>query len=180
MIEGFMEAPVANAFGVLGAVCGAIWPLFRTRRSMLLVQSLIAAGISVHYILLGAYTGAMVNMLAGLQALAAIPLGHRPEFRKVYLLTLPLLAVGVAATWSGLPSVFAACGMALVSLGRYQIDTMRFRLLLFASIPFWMGHNALVWSVPGLISDALGAVFVSFTILRERRALRRPVAQAGE
>jgi hypothetical protein len=180
MIDGFMEAPVANALGVIGAICGAIWPLFRTRRSMLLVQSLIAVFFTAHYVLLGAYTGAMVNMLAGLQALAAIPLGHRPEFRKIYILTLPLLAAGVAATWNGPASVFAAIGMALVSLGRYQIDTMRFRLMLFSSIPFWIGHNALVWSVPGLISDTLGTIFIALAIIRERRALRQPVPQPGE
>jgi hypothetical protein len=180
MIEGFLEAPLANTLGLLGAICGAVWPLFRTRRNMLLAQLMIAVFFSAHYLIVGAYTGALVNMLAGLQALAAIPLGHRPEFRRIYILTLPLLAAGVAVTWSGMPSVFAALGMVLVSLGRYQVDPMRFRLLLFASIPFWMGHNLLVWSIPGLISDVLGAIFNAWIIVRERRAARQPLPQAGD
>jgi hypothetical protein len=71
------------------------------------------------------------------------------------VLTLPLTAVALALTWHGLPSCFAALGLTLTSLGRYQIAVMRFRALILASIPAWSLHNVLVGSIPGLLSDGL-------------------------
>jgi hypothetical protein len=52
----------------------------------------------VHYAGIGALTGGVMALLAGAQALAAIPLGSRPGFRFVYLLTLPLIVAAVVAT----------------------------------------------------------------------------------
>jgi hypothetical protein len=105
--------------------------------------------------MIGATTGASMTALACLQALAAIPLGTRPGFRIVYLAILPVIAAAMLASWHGLPSFFAALGLALTSVGRYQLDAGRFRTLILSSIPAWSAHNLLVGSVPGLCSDAM-------------------------
>jgi hypothetical protein len=170
------DLTAADAFGALGTIFGATWSLFRSRRGMLLAQAMIGILFGLHYALLGAYTGSLMNALAALQALAAIPLGTRPEFRKVYLLTLPLIAGGLWLTWTGLPSLFAALGMTLISIGRYQTDPVRFRMCMSFAIPNWAVHNWMVWSVPGLISDAFGLLFNVINTVRDVRARRAPAA----
>ncbi|HZH25690.1 MAG TPA: YgjV family protein [Azospirillaceae bacterium] len=180
MIEAFLEAPAANILGLLGAVLGATWPLYRSRNGMLLAQVAVAAAFTGHYVLIGgAMTAALMNILAGLQALAAIPLGTRPGFRRVYLLTLPLIAAGTVYTWNGWPSVFAAVAMTLLSIGRYQTDTMRFRVLVGLTLPFWFGNNVLVGSVPGMLSDMFGTLFNAMNLLRDHRARRAATVPAA-
>lgn len=122
---------------------------------MLLIQAVSGLCFVLHYALIGAFTGSLMNVLAMLQALAAIPLGEKPGFRVVYLLTLPAIALGLGLTWNGWPSVFASLGMAGIAVGRYQTRVLPFRVILVSTVPLWTGHNLLVGSLPGLLSDAL-------------------------
>ena len=153
----FTPAPdlTANLLGACGILANFAWPLFHRREAMLAAQATGCAFFMAHFAIIDARTGAVMAAFAGLQALLAVPLGTRPGFRVVYLLTLPLTAAALVVTWHGLPSLFAAVGLTLTSLGRYQIVVMRFRTLILASIPAWTIHNVLVGSVPGLLSDAL-------------------------
>jgi hypothetical protein len=164
---------VANLLGACGILANFAWPLFHRRESMLAAQAAGCVFFTAHFALIDATTGAVMATFAGLQALAAIPLGARPGFRVVYLLTLPLTAAALAVTWHGLPSLFAAIGLTLTSLGRYQIVVLRFRTLILASIPAWALHNVLVGSIPGLLSDALTLASGGWVLLsayqRERR-----------
>jgi hypothetical protein len=144
---------------------------------MLLAQVGVSVFFAAHYLLTGATTGAVMNGLAMMQALLAIPLGERPGFRVAYLATLPVIAAAVALSWSGLPSAFAAAGFALVSLGRYQLSTIRFRALLLVAVAPWAAHNVAVGSVPGLIADACALVTGALAL---RYALRHPDPRAED
>lgn len=149
---------VIQAIGLIGSAGGMAWPLFRTRAGMLVAQLVANLAFTVHFLLLEAATAAVMNGLSALQVGAALPLGQRPAFRWLYLAVLPLIAVALAVTWNGLPSLFAAAGAALISIGRYQTNVLRFRVLMTVALPLWLGHNALVGSVPGMLSDVTGLV----------------------
>jgi hypothetical protein len=162
----------ALLLGLAGVLLNILWPLRRGRRAMLVLQALSGLCFASHYVMIGAFTGSLMNGMAALQALAAIPLGTRPGFRAVYLLTLPAIALGLALTWTGWASAWAALGMAGISLGRYQTRVLSFRLVLLAAVPCWIGHNLLVGSLPGLLSDTLVTVSSAVGLrrfLRERR-----------
>ena len=166
---------LASLLGYSGVLCNIVWPLFRGRTTMLIVQGLGAVGFALHYLFLGAETASLLLTMAALQAFVAIPLGKRAGFRVVYLATIPAIALIMALSWHGTASLFASLGLATISLGRYQLDVVRFRALLVACIPFWVVHNLIVWSVPGLMSDATsfaaGAWMLAVT-MREERAIR--------
>ena len=134
---------------------------------MLLAQMMVSSFFGVHYALEGATTGAAMNGLALVQALLAIPLGERPGFRVAYLVTLPIIGSALVLTWAGVPSAFAAAGFALISLGRYQLSTGRFRVFLLGAVPCWMVHNALVGSAPGLIADTCTLFTSGWMIYKE-------------
>lgn len=173
MFEAFAAAPFAHAVGFAGTAAGICWPLFCGRCGMLLAQLVAGAAFAAHFALLGAETGAVMNVLATLQVAAAIPLGTRPGFRVVYLALLPIIAVAAMLTWNGTPSLLAAFGLAFVSLSRYQIAVVPFRLFMAAALPCWFGHNLLVGSVPGMISDVTGTV-INLWMLARLGVLRLP------
>lgn len=172
----------AVAIGFLGTIAGMLWPLAPSRVGMLVAQGIAGALFTVHYALIGAWTGGALNALATLQVVAAIPLGTRSGFRRVYLLTIPVLALLMAVTWHGWPSAFAAAAMALMSLGRYQLDEARFRACFLAALPCWFGHNFLVGSVPGMVSDTMGMANNSLMfahLLWRRRKAQQTADAAG-
>lgn len=164
----------AQLVGLCGMLGGMLWPFFRTRRAMLLVQLVPCLGFALHFSLVGAPTAAALNGLAALQVLAALALGTWPAFRLVYLLILPVIAAVMAVTWTGLPSVFAAAGMALISLARYQTRVAVFRGTMLVALPCWFVHNCLVGSIPGMVSDLTGVAVNAWMLLRDRTAPRPP------
>jgi hypothetical protein len=48
MLIAVWDKPAASAFALLGAICLVGWPLCRTRRGMLVVQTGIGLGFGVH------------------------------------------------------------------------------------------------------------------------------------
>lgn len=166
MLDAYLMDPLAQSIGLVGTIGGMAWPLFRGRLGMLVVQLVPSLCFAIHYWMLGAPTGSVMNVLSGLQILAAIPLGSRPEFRVVYLLLLPVIAAATALTWIGVPSVFAAVATALISLSRYQTAVVPFRLCMAIALPCWFGHNFLVGSVPGMISDCVGMAINGWMLVR--------------
>ncbi|MGH1362796.1 MAG: YgjV family protein [Calditrichia bacterium] len=160
-----------DLLGYIGIVMNFLWPLFRKRAVMLIVQTIGALFFVAHFFSLGAKTGALMALIAAAQAVLAIPLESKPEFRKIYLLTLPVIAIMVAISWSGWPSVFCAIAMIIISIGRYQTNVMQFRLYLIVAEFFWIAHNILVGSIPGLVSDAVTLTSGISMYFRERRVM---------
>ncbi len=177
MIASLADRPLATAFGLMGMACLIAWPLFATRTRMLLAQIGIGVGMGIHFFLLGAWTGALMNGLSALQTAAAIPLADRPGLRKLYLALVPVIGVAAALTWNGWPSLFAALGMTLLTVGRMQTDTRAMRILLLAAIPFWAAHDLMVGSVPGLAADALSLCTGLWSL--RRPAVKPPVEAAA-
>lgn len=175
MFEQIAGIDLPNALGCAGAGVGMMWPLRRGRTAILIAQIVSNILFTAHYLMLGADTGAALSVMSVLQAAAAIPLGERPGFRCVYLATLPVIAGSLVLTWNGAPSVFASLGTALVSVGRYQTDVFRMRLILFTAGPGWFIHNLIVWSVPGMVTDVTCAALNARVLLRMFRKRRYPV-----
>lgn len=176
---GLSTADLAAAAGYAGVVTSIIWALFKNRTTILVVQLIGSLLFCVHWALLGAQTALVMTAVSVAQVAAAIPLGHRPSFRYVYIATVPVTAVLMAATWNGLPSFLAMLGTAVLSVGRYQVNTMALRVILLIAGPFWFAHNAMVGSTPGMVSDSLSFLVNGVTILRmlaEQRGARAPVA----
>ena len=158
-----------DLLGYIGIAMNFLWPLFRKRAVMLLLQAVGAFFFTAHFGLHGATTGARMALVDGAQALLAIPLEKKPYFRNIYLLTIPVIALLVIISWNGLSSVFCAIAMIIISIGRYQTNVLQFRLYLILAEFFWVGHNILVVSIPGLVSDAVTLSSGIWMYLKERR-----------
>ncbi|WP_148219313.1 YgjV family protein [Azospirillum sp. B510] len=165
---------VAQLFGFCGTLGGMLWPFFRSRTGMLLVQLVPCLCFALHFAMVGAPTGAALNGLAALQVAAALALGSRPGFRIVYLAILPVIALAMALTWTGVPSAFAAAGTALISIARYQTEVTRFRGTMLVALPCWFLHNCLVGSLPAMVSDLTGIVVNGWKLLRGSRLAPPP------
>lgn len=172
--------PEANLVGIACVILGSTWPLYRTRTGMLWAQAALHVAFSLHFFLLGAHSGSLMNALGLGQVLAAIPLGEKPGFKRLYIAILPIIAAAAAFTWQGLSSVFAALGLALFSLARYQMNTMALRVLMIAAIVSWTLHDILVVSIPALTTDTLSLATSLFMIRRERRLQRALAALQAE
>lgn len=166
----------ADVFGYAGVVANVAW-LMMSRRSRFLAGQAIACGLmAAHFWLLESVTGAAVMLVAGLTASLAIPLGAHPRFKLVYVASASLAPLLVYLSWQGGSSAFSAAVLVVVCVANYQIDEVRQRGLLLLALLAWAVHNALIGSIPALISNGI-ALVVSVTMLL--RAVRSRHDGAG-
>jgi len=169
----FQENPLAVAFGAAGLFCQLIWPLFQDRRAIMTAQFGIGADYSMHYALLGAWSGAGVAGLGATQSALAFFAGDRPWLRNVGYVFLPVVGLIGYLTWSGIESAFALAAVTLIMVGRMQSDTLRLRILLLTAAPFGMAYDIAVGAAPALIGGIVSAIIAVTMLVREIRS-RRP------
>lgn len=167
--QGNHRMDIATTFGVLGVFANTLWPLIKPRKLMLMGQVLACALMGIHFSLLGASTGAMVLLVAGIQALLAVPLESHPKFKKVYLLSLLLTPFVCWYSWQGIPSIFSSLALLFFCIGNLQVGTKSMRIFLILCIFGWIGHNLLIGSYPALVSNGLALITSTYGLYREYR-----------
>jgi hypothetical protein len=172
-LDVFQQNPLAAAFGTAGLFCQLIWPVFRARRAIMTAQFGIGADYSLHYALLGAWSGAGVAGLGATQSALAFFAGDRPWLRHVGYVFLPVVGVIGYLTWSGIESAFALAAVTLIMVGRMQGDTLRLRILLLAAAPFGMSYDIAVSALPALVGGIVSTIIAVGMLVREIRS-RRP------
>jgi hypothetical protein len=158
---------LSTVFGISGVVANASWPLIKQRKFLLIGQVIACIFMFAHFWLLGAYTGASVMAVAGIQASLAIPLEAHPKFRSVYLASLLLTPLVAWLSWHGLPSVFSTLALVFFCIGNLQINTKRLRILLLFCLFCWVGHNLLILSYPALASNFIALCTSIYGLSRE-------------
>ncbi|MFL7903598.1 YgjV family protein [Azospirillum argentinense] len=166
-----MTVPLlSDLAGAAGFVLVALWPWLSGRRALLAGQGASAAAFALHYLLIGAGTGAAMSGLSVLQVATAWP-DDRPQWcRALYVATVPLLAVLAVSTWAGWPSACAAAGMILATAARWSRSALLLRALFLAAGACWVAHDLLTGSTFGLAADLLCMVGLVYGALRDRRA----------
>ena len=167
-----LSDPLAAGFGCAGLLCQLLWPVFRARRTMLAAQLGAGLDYALHYLLLDAWTGALICLVGATQTGVAIVATPRQRALLAVTAFLPAGALVTALTWSGAASAFALGALALTMTGRLQTDTLRMRVLLLAAAPLSMAHDVAVGSFPALCGGMIAASVASTMLLRELR-LRR-------
>jgi len=166
---------LASVFGFAGVAANLTWPLMRKRTALLAWQVIACFFMLIHFELLSARSGALIMLVAGFQAALAIPLGHSPRFRLVYLGSLALTPVVCFLSWQGPQSAFTALALAIVCLANFQLNQVHQRALLITAIFAWVAHNMVVGSIPGLVSNGLAFCVSAVMLFRVYRASRAAV-----
>lgn len=155
MISFIPENAPACVAGVLALICLTVWPLFRTRRSILIVQ--LGAGVCfmAHYAFLGLLSPSLVNLLGSVQTLAALYSVRHARLNQIGYGLIPLMAMVGVICWTGPVSGLSVIAMVLIAFGRMQTNEWALRLLILAGGVFWIAHDFLVQSWIALTADIL-------------------------
>lgn len=159
--------------GTVGLLAQLTWPLMRTRRGILGVQAAIGLGYGTQYALLGAWSGAAVAWLGGVQTLLVLFLGAGFT-RTIAIVVFPTLLLIGATTWNGIPTLLALIACGLIMLGRLQQDTLSLRKLQLAAAPVGAAHDLLVGALPALAGAFASAVIAALALRREVVSRRKP------
>jgi hypothetical protein len=136
---------------------------FNNRRTILRIQ--IASGLvwAVHYLLLGALTGALMNGLLS---------GRNYFFEKyrgkriILWISLAVLLSAGLLSWKDWSSILPILGSSIGTIAMWQKKPTHIRLLMLAVPPLWFVYNAINGSFPGMLGDTVTFTSVLVGIYR--------------
>ena len=169
------EHPVAQSLGLVALAVTVLSYQARTTRGIALRQAVGSFFWTAHMLLLGAWTGGLLNLLGLVRGSVYSQRGERAwASRPFWPWLFGALCVGAAA-WSGLaqgegPRLFLSASAQC--LGCYALWTFRVRLarwLLVAVSLLWLVYDALSGSIPGTLCEVFSQVSLCVAIVRNRR-----------
>jgi len=155
MPSSFLDNPAASAAGFLALVGLTAWPLFSSRRGILLAQLGAGVAFACHYALLGIFAPSLVNVLGSVQTGAALFSTRSEAMNRIGYGLIPLMIGAGIYFWTGPTSALCVAAMGLIALGRMQTSQWTLRLLILAGGVFWSAHDYLVESWIALAADLL-------------------------
>lgn len=139
---------------------------FKKSSTLFWIQMIANLLFCVHFLMLGAYTGLIMNGLEILRGYLLLQ-EEKPWANSRLVVYGMALLMGVAGliTWQGWHSVFPiiACVIGTPILWRREPKGIRLAGLCLIS-PCWLLYNIFVFSIAGIVTEALniGSILVSF------------------
>ena len=174
------EHPVAQAIGLVALVVTCLSYQARTTRGIALRQAVGSLFWTTHLLLLGAWTGGLLNLLGLVRGSVYSQRGARAWASRPFWPWLFGALCVAAAVWSGLvqgegPRLLLST--AAQCLGCYALWTFRVRLarfLLVATSLLWLVYDALSGSIPGTLCEVFSQISLYIAIARDFRRGHAP------
>ena len=178
-ISKFMERLAADPVYLVAQILGVIAVIFtflsyqgKTQRKLIIVQSIATVVFSVHYLMLGAIAGAVLNLVCigrnfiycnrqiKLFASKYVPYG----------LALLIGALG-ALSWQGIPTLLLIVALMINTVIMSMDDAQLLRKSILLTSSMILAYDIIIISVGGSINESIAIISSVIGIIRYRKAL---------
>lgn len=160
MLEANLSAQIIGFIGL--ALVITTWQVNK-RKHILRMQMLSGLVWTLHFGMLGVYTGASMNFIVAIRNY----LFHKYEKdRRIYWGSIIVMIAAAVLTWKNWTSILPTIAMILGTYGMWQKDPRRIRIIALLCPPFWFVYNVLNGSYPGMIADTFSFFAVLAGIYR--------------
>lgn len=157
----------AQLVGFAGAVTYFLVFQMKKRKNILGLNVLAASIFVLHFFLLGAYTGAAMNVVCALRCVIYYYNDKKWAKSKIWLAVFIGVSVVLGVlTWSDTYSVLPLASMIITSVSFWLKNEKHIRLLTLPSPPCWIIYNIHNGSVSGMVTDFIILVSIIISIVR--------------
>lgn len=173
-----MVETIAQIIGFGGATLNCISFQQNKRSRIIGVQIFAAVMFIIHYILLGAYTGAALNFIALCRSVVFYNNSKKWAKSPVWLVFFIIVSlIGAAATWVDWYSILPSTAMILTTVSYWMKSETKIRLITFPSSPCWLIYNIITGSVAGIVTEcivmtSLIIAIVRYDILKKKKVVK--------
>ncbi len=146
---------IAQLIGLVAFVVAVSSFQKNSQKGILALQMVSSTLFCIHFALLGAYVGAMLNAIAALRAFV-FGQKDRPWAKNKFWLvffTVVCIAAGVL-TWDTVFSALPILGMVFTTVAFWIEDPVLVRRLSFPSSPCWLIYNLVNGSWAGVMTES--------------------------
>lgn len=164
--------------GVIGIIAGLSALQCNKHSSALMLKMTEEASFGVQYVLLGGYTGAVLNMVGIFRNLIFTYYGKKDNQKALkyarIILAILFAALGLLS-WEGAISILIIFAKVLSTCAYGTTNMKKMRIMLSVTSICWICYNAYIGSIAGVLSDSLnlGSCFIGmirYDILKKEEA----------
>lgn len=156
---------------ILGLIAAAIlWWAFQCKNTkrLFLLQLISSIGFSLHFLVLGAYTGMLLNLAEVLRSYLLYRGDKKWTSHRITMVAVMLLmAFCGAVSWDGWLSLLPSAAMVIGTCFMWSRNGKILRLAqLFFISPCWLIYNVAMGSIAGILTESVNIVSVIVSLLR--------------
>lgn len=156
----------AQAIGVIALTVTIVAFQRKSRKQILLGQMVGSFLFSVHFFLLGAYTGALTSIVV----VARNFVFERFKRNVIWLIIfIGVLFSLVFISWRGWSSLLPVVATTFATYGAWQENPRIIRFLLILACLIWIPYLLIVHSYPGLINQVITTISLVISVVRNDR-----------
>ena len=162
-----MIETIAQVIGFGGAAMNCLSFQQNKRKRIIAIQIGAAVLFIIHYILLGAYSGAALNFISLLRSFVFINNDKKWAKSPVWLgVFIVVSAVAGILTWEDWYSFLPPMAMILTTISYWMKNETKIRLITFPSSPCWLVFNIITGSVAGIVTECIVMSSLIIAIIR--------------
>lgn len=154
---------IGQILSIVAVILGFISYQMKTSGGVLIFQTATALVFSVHYLLIGALTAAVLNFLGAVKCVIYFlsdKYGKRTVLEPIVFVAVCIITS--LLTWEGPYSLFIMCGVIADTISLAFSDPQKTRLCMFVKSPLCLIYNVIVSSGGGIIYEC--AVLISSVV----------------
>lgn len=155
--------------GIVGIIAGLSAFQCNKHSHALALKMTEEGSFGIQYLLLGGYTGAVLNLVGIFRNLIFTYLGKKDkqnELKYARIILSIVFAVLGLLSWEGYISVLIIFAKVLSTLAYGTTNMKKMRMMLSVTCVCWICYNTYVGSIAGVISDSCNFVSVMIGIIR--------------
>lgn len=159
---------IAQVLGFIPVVLSFF--IFRniSRRASISIKALSDFLSAIHLLLMGAYTGCVINFINTGRDICFAQKGKYPWASGIWM---PFLFCGLIVgssllTWGGLLSLVPMVGSCLAVMGYWCNDPQKLRHFNFVGIFLWLVYGIATFSVPTIVGNTLSLISIVRTEIK--------------
>lgn len=162
---------IGQIIGVIAVAGTFVSYQTKTQKQLLIVNMIATALFCVHYMLLGASSGMVLNLFAIVRNIIYCNRDKKPLSHPAvpYILGFIIMVLG-ATSWQGWYSLFIIVGLVINTVIMSYDDNQLIRKSILLTSSLILIYNLFIFSVGGMINETVAIVSSIVGILRTRKA----------
>ncbi|MGE5473879.1 MAG: YgjV family protein [Ignavibacteriales bacterium] len=155
-----MSAAIIQAIGFAGLLFAVLSFQNKQRKNILLCQIIGSIFYIFHFLLLGAITGSIMNLIGAVRSYVFYNREKKWASKLIWLyIFLFLVIIGALFTWKNNFSILPMIAMCVSTVSFWMKNPKYIRLIMLLSPPCWLTYNIVSGSIPGVMTEIF--VFIS-------------------
>lgn len=174
-----MEQLFTQLIGFIALIFSIAVYQFNKRNTMLYLQLTSAFLFGLHFAMLGALTGALMNFINCFRCYVFANYDKRWAKSNYWLyLFLAIFWIAGILSWQNWHSILPIIGMTVGTIAFWMKDTTKIRILSLISPPSWFTHNLIVNSYSGMLVEILIFISTIIGIFRFDKKNKSPIKKS--